>query len=131
MQRQLLTDVLDLPGTDIDHTYHDLYSGTTSCIDHFALSRDLINVYKHGTAVDQACNPSDHKPVLIDIDCCVSHIATIETQCKTKKKFTAWHKVSENDPCVRLYHNELDKKLSRMTYRDVYVCKNIAWGTIV
>ena len=68
---------------------------------------------------------SNHKPLFIDIDCCVSRLARGgRHKSETKKTFTVWHKVSADSQCIEYYHNELNNKLRQLRYRDVYDCQN-------
>ena len=125
LQRQLLTDVILLPDCSINYTYSDLNSGAKSCIDHFALSRNLTQSFRSGYILDQGCNPSNHKPVIIDLDVEISQTVTnIRPQGSSRNTSVAWHKVAANDNFVKQYQHELDNKLLHLPYRQVSTCQD-------
>ena len=111
-----------------DYTYMDYANNVSSCIDHFAVSADVKLTVQSVDVIVEASNTSNHRPITLDLKINATRSETVNyvsNNEKTVRNSIAWHKVSGDDQCVKMYQQNINSKLRSMTRPDVYLCQEI------
>ena len=114
--------VHSLPRCEIDFTYHDPSKDCFTCIDHFTVSETLLNDVLRASVCKDACNPSNHQPIVLELELVPRRIV-VEEGVHVQKDRIAWHKVNERDTAE--YHRKQEQLLSIMRKYDVIKCRNV------
>ena len=122
--RNDMVDVWDLQTAEKDYTFVNYTMNTFSCIDHFAVSRELATIVNSAKVKDDAVNLSAHKVIQIDLNLQIlSDINKDNNSAGVRKPKIAWHKV--NDLHIEQYQKMINSQLLGMCDRTVTSCQNL------
>jgi endonuclease/exonuclease/phosphatase family metal-dependent hydrolase len=114
MQTQILNDFLlsedlcSLRGTDVykvDYTFESLSNHSMSCIDHFFVSKNLVEHVRLVSVEHTPRNMSDHSPISMELDIKL-HLTDSSIVRKPKM---LWSQASAQ--CVQEYRSSLERVL--------------------
>ena len=129
LQRNNMSDCQDWPVTNIEFTYRDLHNGSYTNIDHFAASLELVCFVNECGTYDSGINPSNHRPVFLQLKMSVSSIQ-LKDNCKYNPSHRSieWHMVRDNKQLIHSYQSEINTKLNNLPLPDVFYCQDVLCG---
>jgi hypothetical protein len=121
-----LVDSSALSEYKVDYTYCDLYLGSYSSIDHFAVSSDLIPCVNEISALHDPLNPSKHRPITLDLTVKLP-VKNSESDNNTNKNCDSrdpimWHKSKD---FVLDYQHHMNISLKLISERSSEYCKDV------
>lgn len=120
--RNNLTLCWNSPVAKQDFTYVNHSLGHSSCLDHFLVSKTVLDDMNVCKVLDSPLNASNHNIVNLSFKCDFEAMNTSDRQFESDK--IAWHKVSDND--INNYKNCLDTLLDGMQLpTDVIHCDDV------
>ena len=99
---------------DIDYTYCNYASGTTSVIDHFLLTEQAYDSIFNVHVVHSGTNLSDHDPLILQMRAPHQTIKTSD-ECRSRK--VNWHQ-NQNQKC---FYSILTKSIYKVTMKRFWI----------
>ena len=127
MEWQELKNVWDLNVSKVDYTYSDFNINAFSCIDHFMISKYLMDLVLNAEAHDDPLNPSNHRPVEMELHSDgLLLINNAKRDSQPRFDSIAWYKIHKGDQCILEYQQNMDNILDAMIDMPFQYCTNIS-----
>ena len=109
IRNEELYNCLDHDSANVPYTFVCTKNGTTSTLDHFLISPNLVNSVISYETLDSHNNFSDHLPLKLTLSIDVESLTTVE---RNFRPCVAWHKC--NDTHLSNYRDKIDKILLKL-----------------
>ena len=114
-------NVNDSCSNDIDYTYINHFTGSTSNIDHFFVTGNLSDCIIDNKTVEKGNNLSDHLPLVLEVGIPIERLRCSPRKCTTG---VSWSKASNVD--IANYERSVTESLVEIhDYSSLYKCTDV------